>query len=88
MRTYARIHTGAVAELLSTDADITHLFHPSLQWVDVTGQHLEVGWVATGQGFAAPPPPPPQPAQPTLAQLQARLDELSDRVGKLAPAHA
>jgi hypothetical protein len=86
MRTYARITAGAVDELIVTDQDITRLFHPSLHWVDVTGRGVKVGWVMAGDGFA--PPPPPQaapPAQPTLAQLQAQLTELSARVAKLAP---
>jgi len=86
MRTYARINAGAVAELLATDKDITHLFHPSLHWVDVTGKQVEVGWVMTEQGFAPPPPPPAAaPAQPSLAQLQTQLAELTARVAKLAP---
>ena len=85
MRTYARIEAGAVAELLATDQDITHLFHPSLHWVDVTGRQAEVGWVMKDNGFAAPPAPPATPAQPTLAQLQAQLNELATRVAALAP---
>jgi hypothetical protein len=67
VRTYARIASGAVAELLATDQDITHLFHPALHWVDVTGRQVEVGWIMQDSGFAPPPLAPPQPAQPTLA---------------------
>ncbi len=85
MRTYARIASGAVAELLATDQDITHLFHPALHWVDVTGRQVEVGWIMQDSGFAPPPLAPPQPAQPTLAQLQAQLSELAARVAALAP---
>jgi hypothetical protein len=86
MRTYARIESGAVAELLATNQDITHLFHPALHWVDVTGKTVEVGWLMSSSGgFAPPPPPKPQPVQPTLAQLQAQLAELSARVAALAP---
>jgi hypothetical protein len=86
MRTYARINAGAVAELLSTDQDITRLFHPSLHWVDVTGRGVEVGWLMTANGFTAPPPPPASPpVPPTIAQLQAQLTELTARVAKLAP---
>jgi len=87
MRTYARIQSGAVAELLATNQDITHLFHPDLHWVDVTGQPVEVGWVQEKSGFAAPPAPAAQsqPQPPSLAQLQAQLNELTARVSKLAP---
>ena len=36
MQTYARIQDGVVAELFTTDRDIATLFHPALQWVNVT----------------------------------------------------
>jgi hypothetical protein len=86
MRTYARITSGTVAELLNTGQDVTHLFHPSLHWVDVTGKPVEVGWVTTVTGFAAPTPPTASgPAPVTLAQFQAQLAELSARVAKLTP---
>ena len=54
MRTYARIESGAVAELLATSQDITHLFHPALHWVDVTGKTVEIGWLMSGEGGFAP----------------------------------
>jgi len=87
MRTYARIDKaapgvdagGTVAELLTTDQDITHLFHPSLHWVDVTGKQVEVGWAMTATGFSPPPAAAPGPP------AQAQLAELTARVAKLAP---
>jgi hypothetical protein len=86
MRTYARIDAGAVAELLSTDQDITRLFHPSLHWVEVTGRMVEPGWVMQPSGFIPPPAAPiPPPLPPTLAQLHAQLTELAARVAALAP---
>ena len=88
MRTYARISVGAgaVAELLSTNQDITRLFHPSLHWVDVTGREVQLGWIMQPGGFVPPPPgPTPPPMPPTRAQLHAQLTELSARVATLAP---
>jgi len=86
MRSYARINAGRVAELLATDQDITRLFHASLRWVEVTGKPVEVGWVMTANGFAAPPAAPAAaPAPATVAQLQTQLAELTARVAKLAP---
>lgn len=86
MRTYARIDSGAVAELLATSQDITHLFYPALHWLDVTGKTVEIGWLMSANGsFAPPPPPKPEPAQPTLAHLQAQLSELAARVAALTP---
>ena len=83
MRIYARIESGAVAELLGTDQDITELFHPTLHWVEVTGQPVHVGWVMSDQGFGPPSAAPEAPMQPTLAQLQAQLNELATRLAAL-----
>ena len=84
MRIYARIESGAVAELLATGQDIRQLFHPSLHWVEVTGKPVEVGWVMSDQGFTPPPPAPSEAMQPTLAQLQAQLNDLAARLAALA----
>ncbi len=86
MKTYARISNQTIVELLTTDADPTQLFYPSLQWVDVTGQTVAIGWVQSATGFTAPPPPPPVVIQaPTLAQLQAELAALSAQIAALTP---
>jgi hypothetical protein len=59
MATYARIQDGAIAELFSTDGDITTMFHPSLVWVDVTAiQPIpQLGWVYSGGSFSEPSAP-------------------------------
>lgn len=55
MRTYARIDADKVAELFSTDADITTLFNPDLRWVEVLDAEApEVGWSYDGLEFAPP----------------------------------
>lgn len=38
MKKYARIENGKVAELFETDGDISTMFHPSLFWVECTGE--------------------------------------------------
>ena len=52
MSDYARIHLGRVFELLTTDADITTLFEPSLVWVNVTDETppVQEGWNAATDG--------------------------------------
>ena len=85
MRSYARINAGRVAELLATDQDITRLFHASLHWVEVTGKPVEVGWLMTADGFAAPPAAPAAAPAPATLALQTQLAELTARVAKLAP---
>jgi hypothetical protein len=82
MKTYARIEGNVVRELVTTGTDIATLFHPSLSWADVTGNDVQVGWVAAaGGGFAAPPAPQPVPMPPRLADLVA---EIADLQAKLA----
>ena len=89
MKTYARIETGAVAELLRTAANPAELFHPALRWVEVADPRVAVGWAEGPAGLIPPPPPapvadPPPPA-PTLAGLQARLDHLEAELAALRP---
>jgi hypothetical protein len=87
---FARVDTGAVHELLRTSADVSKLFHPSLKWVDVTGQTVKVGWIQTESGFAPEPAPPPAPVPappvPTFAELHAELLALAARIEALKPA--
>lgn len=87
MKTYARIGNNAIAELLTTAADPKNLFHPSLQWIDVTSQpNVQVGFVLGAAGFVAPPPPPPVVIQsPTLTQLQAELANLAAQIAAFTP---
>jgi hypothetical protein len=65
--TYARIQDGIVAELFTTDGDITTMFNPSLVWVPVGSSGAEAGWTYAGGLFTAPAAPPP----PTQAELYA-----------------
>ncbi len=84
---YARIENNAVAELFATSGTITSLFHPSLQWVDVTGQPVQVGWVETGKGAFAPPSAASQAAvvtTPTIAEILAELAALKAQVETLS----
>lgn len=52
MKIYARIQDGVVAEIFSTDGDITKMFYPSLVWVDVTSTTPtpDQRWSATQTG--------------------------------------
>jgi hypothetical protein len=82
MKTYARIDSGKVAELFSTDGDITKMFHPSMVWVDVTSATPapQVGWSATQTAGAWTFAVPAGPSAATLwqqyqAQAQAALSK-------------
>ncbi|QUN38588.1 hypothetical protein KEH56_10100 [Burkholderia cenocepacia] len=48
MKTYARIDSGVVQEILQTDGDIKKMFHPALVWVDITTEtpSPQPGWSA------------------------------------------
>ncbi|MBD8125853.1 hypothetical protein [Pantoea agglomerans] len=58
MKTYARVERKIVQELFTTDGNIKELFHPSMQWVDVTGlkQEPSEGWLYENGIFTKPLP--------------------------------
>ncbi len=75
-----------VAELLTTDLDITARYNPALTWVDVsTVTGIAAGWQQSANGYF-PPPAPPAPAAPSLAQLQTQLAAISVQLAALSKA--
>ncbi len=82
MQTYARIHDGTVAELLTTDQDPAKLFHPSLVWVKVPTPGVAIGWRQTPAGFAPPLGAPPVPL-PSATELHAQITALAAKVAAL-----
>jgi hypothetical protein len=65
MKTYARIVNNTVVELFSTDGNMVEMFHPDLQWADITdvtpapqidwnANFGTLGWVFTAPEVAAP----------------------------------
>jgi hypothetical protein len=87
MKTYARIESGVVAELLATSGNIALLFHPELTWVDVSAvAGIAEGWTHDGTTFSPPAPAAPIAAAPSLADLQARMSALSAELQSLAAA--
>jgi len=87
VKTYARIENGTVVEILVTSESISSLFHPSLHWVDVTGQAVRVGWMQGADGtFTLPPLPPPAATvllSPSLTDLLAEIAALKVQVAQL-----
>lgn len=68
MKKYARIANGKVAELFSTDGDISEMFHPSIVWVEIATLTPAVfeGWdgvKSAGGGWAFTAPVPPAKSQ-------------------------
>lgn len=82
-KTYARISSGAVMEIVSTDADIAALYHPSIRWADITGKSVHIGDLATASGFNPPPAPVAPAPAPSIADLQAQLTSLRARLAAL-----
>ncbi len=86
MKTYARLSQGCVVELLTTSQNVSMLFHPSLQWVEVTKNPPLVGWLQQQDGsFSAPTPPAPSLQPPTLAELDTQLAVLAAQIAALLP---
>ncbi len=91
MKSYARLESRVVAEIITTGRDIATLFHPSLVWVDVTGQTVQVGWTRRDDGTFASPPAPSSPqtasaaaqTSPSTAELLAELTTLRAQVAQL-----
>jgi hypothetical protein len=85
MKTYARIQAEHVAELLSTNQDITAMFHRDIPWVEVTSVNgVAVGWKYDGQHFLPPTAPESTASPVTLLELQAQLAALSSQLAALS----
>ena len=85
MKTYARIQDGRVAALVTTAAGIETLYHPSLHWIDVSAVHgVAVGWDYDGTHCSRPKDVAKPSAEPSLAELQARLAQLSAEIKALS----
>ncbi|HDL7015576.1 TPA: hypothetical protein PXM26_003962 [Yersinia enterocolitica] len=57
MKKYIRVNSsGLCAELLETDKDITLLFHPAMQWIDITKAkpQPDIDWHYDGNEFTLP----------------------------------
>lgn len=83
MGNFARISADTVVELVTTNRDLSTMFHPALDWREVDAD-IALGWCLTESGFEAPAPPGVmERIQPTLAQLEAELNTLSARFAAL-----
>jgi hypothetical protein len=82
MKRFARLDAGVVTEIVATDKDISRMFHPRLSWVDVTNLTVAIGDLDQGGTFAKPPAQT-EPTMPTVAQLQAEIVRLTDRLAVL-----
>ena len=88
---YARLLSGVVMELFTTNQPIAGLFNPAMQWVDVTGANppVQVGWVQQANGgFAQPQAAPVVTPALTLGSVQTALTALQAQVAALAAAAA
>jgi hypothetical protein len=84
MKMYARVENHVVVEIVTTAENVDSLFHPSLHWVDMTGQAVQVGWVQDDNGtFALPPPTVATLPAPSMAELLTELAALKAQVAQL-----
>ena len=56
MKTYARIEEQRVVEMVSLSVDPSAIYHPSLEWLDITplSSPPEVGYIFNNNVFTAP----------------------------------
>lgn len=74
-----------MAELLSTDRDITTMFNPALVWIEVTSQpRVKYGWQFDGTNFSPPTVLPPTAPFPTIADLQSQITALRAQLATLS----
>ena len=86
-RTYARIDSGVVAELMRTEADVTTLFHPELTWVEITGRDdVDERWTYDGSNFQAPVHATGARIA-NLAELELQVRALAARLAALSASH-
>lgn len=86
MKTYARLQDGRVTETFVSARSIGEFFHPSLVWIDITASpQVRMGWMYDGEQFH-PPALIVVREVTSLAQLQAELTNLAQRVSAFAKA--
>ncbi|MGA9865698.1 MAG: hypothetical protein WBQ75_04580 [Acetobacteraceae bacterium] len=86
MKIYARLQDGRVAETFVGAGAIGELFHPSLVWIDITASpQVRVSWMYDGEQFHSPALIV-APEAISLAQLQAELSNLTQRISAFARA--
>lgn len=96
MKTWARIEGDTVAETIELSDDLVpgkDIFHPDLDFADITGQPDVVGgWVRSGGGFAAPTTPDPSADQTKVdlrryaATRRFEAETSGIKVGRIAVA--
>lgn len=77
---YAYVEGGVVKQVVTTDMDISELFHPSLEYTPCPEDVLE-GYTWDGLSFTAPVPAPSQTLSTEILRLKAYSDPVygSDR---------
>jgi hypothetical protein len=78
MRSYARIQDGRVVELITTDSDISTMFHPALRWIEApTARGIAEGWSYDGSVFSKPAVIETVAPPLSISEIQTQLKTLS-----------
>lgn len=88
MKKYVRIQNGIVAELLTTEGNISEMFAPGIMWVDASSvQNVAEGWLLEGGQFVQQAAPETSNNNlPTLTELRQQLAFLEGRIAELEKA--
>ena len=85
MRIYARIQDERVVEILTTDCDISTMFHPALVWIDASSAiGIEEGWTYDGSIFSRAITPEVSPPVLSIPEIQAQLNTLTAQLALLS----
>lgn len=88
MKTYARIENQRVAEIVTLNVKPEKLYHPSLEWVDITAlpEQPDVNYHYSDGVFSAPVTETENAVLISSSRLAAEMDEVNRTIAPLQDA--
>ncbi|OQP31001.1 tail fiber assembly protein [Pantoea latae] len=88
MKNYARIEDQHVAEIVSLSVQPSEIYHPSLEWIDITSlaEAPEVGYFYNDGHFAVPAVEPENAVLVAKATQTILMEEASNAIAPLQDA--
>jgi len=88
MKTYARIEEQRVVEIVSLSVEPSTIYHPSLEWIDITSLSSppEIGYFFNNDMFTAPAVEPQNAALIADITFNALMEEATKNIAPLQDA--